>query len=380
MKKISTTVICFLLLVFCFAQPVKKTSFPGTDDFKKAMKGGLLDIDATKNIAELKEVVTLTVTMVVTDDDGNPGKYDYRPEEPATAPWFVTGWKIVEGGGKLVSNPQSGNNYYAVLTTPDAMPAGKCVIVEVTMQSLDKNFPQVILRKTVYLQDNKNVFYFNCSMLGIKQEKYIIGGGAIQKTDAAVSAAAKNKTAEKNTKVANDAVQYYQKQIDASIRAEASGFNIDALTANAKAIYAKDEDVTTLSFIIQSISMVNGKTVNTKTNRLVAISFKGQQAGTFKIKENKTYSATITLPDFQTACTCADSPEAKKEREEEKAKGNEVLDPICLGGFITITKYDVKNKVIEGSIIANVESATPANPPIRYTGDLEGKFSVPLAN
>lgn len=380
MKKIATTVICSLLLVFCFAQPVKKTSFPATDDFKKAMKGGMLDIDATKNIAELKEVVTLTVTMVVTDEEGNPGKYDYRPEEPATAPWFVTGWKIVEGGGKLVSNPQSGNNYYAVLTTPDAMPAGKCVIVEVTMQSLDKNFPQVILRKTVYLQDNKNVFYFNCSMLGIKQEKYIIGGGAIQKTDAAVNTATKNKAVEKNTNVANDAVQYYQKQIDASIRAEASGFNIDALTANAKAIYAKDEDVTTLSFIIQSISMVNGKTANTRTNRLVVISFKGQQAGTFKIKENKTYSATITLPDFQTACTCADSPEAKKEREEERAKGNEVLDPICLGGFITITKYDVKNKVIEGSIIANVESATPTNPPIRYTGDLEGKFSVPLAN
>lgn len=380
MKKTALTCITSLLLIFCIAQPVIKTPFPGTPDFKKTLKGALLDIDATKNIAELKEVITLTVTMVVADDDGNPGKYEYRPQDPATAPWFVTDWKIVEGGGKLVSNPKSGNNYYAVLTTPDAMPAGKCVIVEVTMKSIDKNFPQVILRKTVYLEDNKNIFYFNCAMLGIKHEKYVVSGGVLQKTDAVVNTAAKNKAVEKNTKVANDAVQYYQKQIDASIRSDASGFNIDALTANAKAIYAKDEDVTTLSFIIQSINMVNGKQVNTKTNRMVVVSFKGQQPGTFKLKENKTYSATITLPDFQTACACSDSPEAKKEREEERAKGNDVVEPICLGGFITITKYDLKNKVIEGSLTANVESVTTTNPPVRYTGDLEGKFSVPLAN
>lgn len=380
MKKITTTVICSILLSFCFAQPVIKTNFPATDDFKKALKGGILDINATKNIAELKEVVTLTVTIVVTDEEGNPGIYEYRPEEPAIAPWFVTGWKIVEGGGKLVSNPQSGNNYFAVLTTPDIMPAGKCVIVEVTMKNLDKNFPQVILRKTVYLEDNKNIFYFNCAKLGIKQEKYIINGNALQKTGTVVKNAAKNKTVEKNSQVTNDVLRYYQKQIDASIRTDASGINMGALTANAKAIYAKEEDVTTLSFIIQSISMVNGKRVNTRTNRLITISFKGQQTGTFKIKEDKTYSATITLPDFQTACTCADSPEAKNEREEERAQGNEVSEPICMGGFITITKYDLKNKIIEGSITANLESVTNSNPPIRYTGDLEGKFSVPLAD
>jgi hypothetical protein len=100
----------------------------------------------------------------------------------------------------------------------------------------------------------------------------------------------------------------------------------------------------------------------------------GKTTGNFIIKSKFSISATISLPGNGIACSCVDDPEEKKRRQE----ANEP-DPTCMGGTITITKYDDKNKIIEGRLDAHLESTDPTTGKVFYS-TLIGKFKAPIAN
>lgn len=342
--------ILFLsVIVFCtaksFAQPRNTTLF-NPSDFKKTLKGALLNITADKYVAETKESVKLTVTMDIFDDDGNAQRLDYRPQDPATAPWFVKNWKIVEGGGRLTSSPASGNDYYAVLITPEKIPLHKCVIVEVTMHALDKNYPETILRQSIYIEDNENVFYVNCPTLNIKQEKWVIkntGGASMQ---------IPNVQGAKNN----------------------PGLNIEAATSNCKAIYSKEENTTAITLMGGIVSAIDGKLMDKKNNFLITISVPGRGMSNFKIKDKKNISVAFTLPLLSQACSCDDDPEWKAEREKNEEKG-----PTCSGGFISIDEVVFgKNGFIKGHFRSNLEGNTTDG--AIFYADVEGKFKAKLVN
>lgn len=330
--------------------------------------GGMLSLVAEKSLLELREVTLLTVRINWPNDDAAspfPEQFDYRFQDPSKAPWKISAWKIIEGTGEL--KPGGEGNYFAAYDAPDKMPAGKHATVSVTLMPVDPAKPKVELLQTIYLADNETVFYFDCPYLHINQEKYVVknNGGALAASDASA-----RKAVDQNNAAMQQASVYYQKAIEAGIKTDASGFNLDALTSNAKAIYAKDEDVTTLTINDDKVAMVSGRESTSRRMYNIVISFPGKTTGTFKIKSNKKITASIILPQVLSGigCACSDDPTDPNH-----------TPPTCSGGTIRITRYD--GKFIEGSIYASLEAQDGTqNPPPTFYGTLNGKFRVPVAN
>lgn len=342
--------------------------------------GGMLTLVAEKNLLELKEqtVLTVRINWVNSDEDASdmlPQQYDYRFEDPARAPWKITQWEILEGGGTLKAGTE---NYYAVYTAPGTMPSKKYAAVSVTLMPLDPTKPKVQLLQTIYFADNPVVFYFDCPYLGISQEKYVIAGngGALAKTDALTQKTAAAKISSQNAKVQQRVQEYSIKAPAADITMAQHGLDLASLTSNVKALYVKEQDITSIYINDSKIALVNGQPTTNKRSYLIVISFPGKATGKFAIKSKGSITATITLPQMLPgyACSCSDDPEDKKRREEAGEQG-----PTCMGGNIYITKYDTKTKTIQGEVYAQLESADPNSGKVFYA-TLNGKFTVPLAN
>lgn len=372
MNRIISFAICMFTTFISFAQPRQTGPFKPAD-YAKAMKGAVLNITADKYIAEVKESIKLTVTMDIVDENYNSVRLDYRPEDPATAPWFVQGWKIVEGGGTLTSDPKSGNNYYAVLIAPDKIPANKCVIVEVTMHSLDKDYPEVILRQSIYIEDNANVFYVNCPYLNIKQEKWVIeADNGVNMSIPGMPSDPKNvnEAVDAKQKAALEKIQAAQAQQ----KANSMGIDLAAITSNCKAVYSAEEKTTAITLMGGVLKAIDGMPKNEKNNFLITLSVPGRGMERVNLKTKKEISVAFTLPLKGAACGCNDDPEWKAEREKNGEKG-----PTCNGGFISVDEVVFgKDGFVKGHFQANVEGTT-SDGHVFYA-DIEGKFRAKLAN
>jgi len=367
MKNIFYAVLIWLLPCTLTAQRYNPEAFD-LQHKKYTAEAGMLSLMAEKSLLELREVtmITVRVNWVNSEEDMTvPQQYDYRFQDPSKAPWKITEWKILEGTGEL--RPGS-ENYYATFTAPDKMPAGKHATILVTLMPQDPTKPKVQLLQTIYLADNDNVFYFDCKYLGINQEKYVIkgNGGALASSDAS----AKKVNQENRQEAMKQAAAYYQKAIEAGIKTEAHGFDLDALTSNTRAVYAKDENVTTITISDDKVAMVAGKESNTKRIFNIVLSIPGRSTGTFKIRSDKKITASVLLPRslMGIACACAEDPTDPNH-----------IPPTCTGGTITITKYD--GKIVEGYISAGLEAQDyTKDPPPTFYSTINGKFKVLVAN
>lgn len=327
-----------------------------------------LYMEADKNLCELKEIINVNIRILIADKEtGVPYVFNYKFKDPTDAPWKQPEFKIVSGGA-TIGLTDGGT---AQIIMPAVMPKDKAVIIQATLNPVTKGYSQVQLFTTIYLEDNDNVFYFNCPYLKINNEKYVVkyNGGALTNSDAAVK-----KAADKNITAAQKRVQEYaMKAATADVTATQYGFDMAALTSNAKAIYAKEEDITTITINGDVVEMVNGVKSTNKRMFLVELSFPGKPAKrSFKIRSNKKITATITLPNMQPsyAFTCAEDPEDPGH-----------TPPTCKGGTINITGYDEKTKMIEGTVVAYLESSDGSTgKPIIFYSTLNGKFKIPLAN
>jgi hypothetical protein len=150
------------------------------------------------------------------------------------------------------------------------------------------------------------------------------------------------------------------------------GLDLAALTSNAKAIYSKDEDVTSIIINGNVVEMENGLRSNAKRNYMIALSFPGRKSGTFEVKKSRKITATITFPNIWhgVACACTDNPE---DDAQDRIK------PSCAGGNIIITKYD--GKIVEGKLNVRLESQDyNQNPPVTFFSTINGTFAVPVSN
>lgn len=362
MKKI------LLIALFCYTEKVFPQHFNSGKfdayEYGKELVATNLSLVADKNLCELGEMINVHIRITVVPGEAAPEVFNYDFRDPADAPWKIGDFKIISGGAIVVMN--DGNT--AQIKMPLKMPADKAVVVQVSLIPVSKQFQQVQLFTTIYLEDHPNVFYFHCPPFGIEHEKYVIeqnngmesGIDKIQK-----NAASKNKPQTKavQTKLA-------QKMVVAEMMS--SGYDLGVLTSNARAMYVKEQNITTITLTGDKVEMVNGKLSSAKRSFMINISFPGSATGSYTIKSTPEITAAIVFPLMGKTCSCQDDPAEKQRREEAGEKG-----PTCFGGTITIYKYDKKNKIIEGSIAANLEGADNAN--IIY-GNLYGKFSVKLAN
>ncbi len=359
------TLVLLCLLFACKARSQNVLPVYDQDQYGFEIQPQMLQLDADKNLCELKELVNLHVRMTVADKNtAVPYVFNYKFRDPSDAPWTVGDFRIVSGDGKIVMTDKD----IAQLQMPETMPKEKCVTVQVTLNPVIKKYQQVQLFTTIYLQDNDNVIFFNSAYLNINMEKYVVkyDGGALTKSSAAVKTAQDKKIAAADPKIR----RYTMHAAGADVTATQHGFDLSAITSNAKAVYAKEEDVTTILLDGDNVEMANGLKTGTKRMFMVALSFPGKSTGTFTVKTNKKISATITLPKVWSgvACTCADDPDDPNH-----------TPPGCHGGTITITKYD--GKMVEGFFNVHLESQDyNKNPPPIFYSTINGKFKVPLAN
>lgn len=96
--------LCFLMLTFyqIKAQNYNNEQFDIANK-KYTLSAGTLSLVADKNVLELGEFAMLTVRINWTVDADNaiPTQFDYRFQDPSKAPWKITKWEILEGGGEL---------------------------------------------------------------------------------------------------------------------------------------------------------------------------------------------------------------------------------------------------------------------------------------
>lgn len=369
MKKIAT-LICLFIYVAASAQHYNNVPFD-LKQKKYTLDAGMLSLVAEKSLLELKEQTMLTVRINWINSEADaesavPQQYDYRFEDPSKAPWKITQWKILDGGGEL--NVGS-DNYYAVYHAPATMPKEKSATIAVTLMPQDLTKPKVQLLQTIYFVDNDNVFYFDCPYLGIHQEKYVINNnGGINMSVPDVP----NNKQYKNVGEAVDAKQKAALQKLRAKQAQANmakkGFDLSAITSNAKAIYAPEPNVTTVEINGDKVDMVQGQPSNNKRMFLIVLSIPGKKEGKYTIRSKKEISATITLPGSYQACSCNEDPDDPDHKP-----------PTCMGGNIYITKYD--GTTVEGTVSAQLEAQDGnVNPPVTFYSTLSGKFKVKVAN
>lgn len=365
MKKIIAS-----LLVLLTYQIKAQNILPAYDQqqYGFEIKPANLYLDAERNLCELKEIINVNVRMLIADkENAVPYVFNYKFKDPSDAPWKQPEFRIVSGGA-TVGNTDGGT---AQIIMPSTMPKEKAVVVQATLNPLVKGYSQVQVFTTIYLEDNNNVFYFNCPYLKINHEKYVVkyNGGALSNSDAAVKTATNKNIAAAQKR----AQEYAMKAATADVTATQFGFDMAAVTSNAKAIYAKDEDVTSIMINGDQVEMVNGLPSSSKRMFMVALSFPGKPAkGSFKIRSGKKITATITLPAILPgyACSCAEDPDDPNH-----------TPPTCAGGTINITSYDAKTKMIEGTVFVHLESSdVSGSVPVIFYSTLNGKFKVPLAN
>lgn len=362
MKKIILFAFC-LPSIMAMAQNFD--NLPFDDEHKKYTgDGGSLSLNADKYLLEPGEADMLTVRInwIDPEPDGPiPKQYDYRFKDPANAPWKITKWEIIEGGGELRTDDQK---YYASYTAPTPMPSYKSVTIAVTMMPNDPTKPKVILLKTIYLEDNENVFYFNCPAYGAMEEKYVVkdNGGIFNTPN--TSQARQHGSAQQNQQL--DQLQQQLQQAQQRAKDAAGGRNLDlgSLTSNLKAVYDGQKDLTTIVVLGTDVAMIKGKPANSKKEYQIVFSFPGQGPGVFKIKGRAENAASVVLV-HQKACGCDYDPNSHEK------------EPPCSGGIIRITKYDAKpGGYIEGTITANLVGNVGEQ---TIFGDLDGKFKVKLA-
>lgn len=361
--------IFLFLLIFVATNAKAQNVLPEYDkqEWGRDVPAGSVYLDADKNLCELKESINVNIRFMLADqEDGVPVVFNYNFKNPADAPWKVGEFKIVSGGAKIGITEGT----TAQIIMPSSMPKEKAVIVQATLNPVAKGASQLQVFTTIYLEDNDNVFYFNCPYLNINNEKFIVqyNGGALASSDKAVKTAIDKKT----PGAGHPIKEYTMKAASAEIMATEHGFDLSALTSNAKAIYAKDEDVTSIILNSDYVEMENGLKVTRKRMYMIALSIPGKKTGMFKIRSDKKITATVTFPKIMrgVACTCAEDP--KDPDPDHKP-------PACMGGTITITKND--GKYIEGTVNAHLESQDyNINPPPTYFSRLTGKFRVPIAN
>ena len=331
--------------------------------------GGMLTLVADKYLMELGETNLLTVRINWVnpgDETGVPQQYDYRFNDPSRAPWKITKWEILEGGGVLTVGP---GKYYASYSAPAVMPPGKHATISVTLDAADPTKPKVQLLQTIYFADNDNVFYYNCPAYGIMQEKYVVknnNSGLVSPSSTNTQQAMNAGSAAQKAQLEALQARLASVNQQAAQAGAAKNMDIALLTSNAKALYTKDKDFTAIEFKGTEVAMVNGMPSNKKRAYLISISFPGQKPGSYKIKSKDIIAVSIVMVSDRNACTCAFDP-------SKDPKDN----PPCSGGTIVITKYDTQiGGYVEGYFTANLMGAVADH---AIFGDLSGKFKVKLA-
>lgn len=361
--------IIFIIFVFVWVMQVAKAQHytPQQLDEAIARRAVAFTLKPDKEIVETDEQIQINVELQIFPGDPatmNPGDanygqdYRYDAGNPASEPYKIKNWKIMEqNAGSL-----NVNDGFATYMAPSTIPAGRCATISVELIPNRPGLAKIVLLQTIYIEDNPIVFYFDAPTAGIMQEKYIIKPNDSQMDQLATMKlpARANASAAQQAKLAALQAQLAQVTQQARAATASKGLNMDVAMSNAKAIYARQSNITTMQFTGHFTVTKNARYAGVK-EIMITLTFKGKAPGQYGLKRAKENTAYMIFMDNKQAFGCANDP-----TQNPGEKGIH-----CAGGNINILSFT--NGAFKGTVHAKLEG-------YGTTGTLDGKFAVKLAN
>lgn len=310
-----------------------------------ARKGAKLILNSDKGLLEASEACNLNVQVIYLSDvdasNDTPSllkevSYQNLPFGEAS-PYKTTNWRILEGGGNIITEHNT-----ATYTAPKAAPKDKKMIISVDLEPLSPNLPKIQLLKTLYFSENETVFTLHIPATGIINAKFTNNfNGGID-----------NISKENVLQAAYSA-------------AKSKGYDLNALTSNAMAIYNSEKQITIVQFPSLSLQAMDGAKKNFNNMAILAFAYKGKGTGSFSWTGegiSDEVGITMALPLSQKGCGCSRDAFNNDERYS------------CTGSVL-ITKDD--GKVIEGQFNTVIFSDDGKD---IVRGRLQAKFKAMKAN
>jgi hypothetical protein len=358
--------IFLILIAICCLQAAKAQQYtPQQLDQAIARRAVAFALKPDKEIVETGEQIQVNVELQIFPGDPatmNPGDanygqdYRYDTSNPASEPYKIKNWKIMEQGAGTLNV----NDDFATYKAPATIPAGRCATISVELVPNRPGLAKIILLQTIYIEDNPIVFYFDAPKAGIMQEKYIIKPNDNQMNQLAGMQLPPSASAAQQAKMAALQAQLAQVTQQARAATAAKGMNMDVAMSNAKAIYARESNITTMQFMGHFTVTKNARYAGVK-EIMITLTFKGMAPGQYAIKRAKENTAYMIYMSNHEAFGCANDP---KKNPDEKGIH-------CAGGNIDILSFT--DGTFKGTVHAKLEG-------YGTTGTLDGKFSVKLAN
>lgn len=300
-----------------------------------ASKTTKLSLVSDKGLLEASESCVLTIDVSIPPvADVNDETPDLRRKSqvvklPNSNPYKITNWRILEGGGHIITDKNS-----ASYTAPKETPANKKMVISVDLIPTSANLPKIQLLKTIYFSENETFFTLHIPDMGIINAKFVT------KNNAGIS--------KMMPQAAVDAIKQ-------------KGYNVNGLTANAMHIYDPNQNLSVLRFIDLALEAIDseddtGKNI-VKGNNILAIAYRGTGAGIFDL--NSENSGVNMVVGIQLGIGCGDTNK----------------DKFC-SGSVTITHEDAK--YVEGYLNTIVYAGDVMGEMAR--GRLNGRFKAMKAN
>ena len=327
----------------CFAQ--------GKIDIGKAIaqKGSELSLLADRSLLDAHETATLTVQLVVPpefDESGNPIGLPKTIDLPrdGSAPYKAQNWRILEGGGQFeVAGLAAFSMSYAA---PAKVVAGGHVTISVDMIPQTPAFPKVVLIKTLYFVENETAIFVSMPGLGLIDVKFTSkpDGGAKILAPAGVDP----KVA---AKLPPDVLKKL-KEAQAKAKNMEMNVNLSALSSNASAYWDPTNMFTSLRFTQLSLNMAAGKTgTKPSGDAVLALSYDGNDIGTFPLGKTKTSSVGLLFPATATGIGCGETGSDDRKFPCDGEVTIDMLDGETMRGtFKTAVYTSVGQKIFRGSI------------------------------
>ncbi|WP_337043217.1 hypothetical protein [Emticicia sp. 17c] len=347
--------ITFLLLSLPWSLFAQKPAGWSKQDWDKAIaqKGAQLILSSNKDLLEPNETCMLSVRVLIPPKDNAEGVPEGMPTdmllpEGEVNPYKVTNWRVVEGGGNIITE-----SIVANYTAPGQAPAKRIMVVSVDCEPLSPNLPKVQLLKTLYFVENETAIVLNMPSMGIINAKFTNkNNGGFQMP--AVPA---------NVKLPPDVqakMQEAQKQLAQAQKS--SGYNLSAISSNAMAIYDPKQNLTATRFSELALQAMDGSLQIVPSIAILGFAYKGKDMGTFSLV-GKDIGLGFAIPSSQQAFGC----------------GKDIKDPqdneLPCTGIVTITKDD--GKTMEGHFSTKIYTAVGKE---IVVGSIYGKFTVMKAN
>lgn len=356
MKKILITMI--MLALSCVLATAQRPDAATRErmDTAFARHAFMMTLSTEKTLLEPAEATSIVVGVMLNPVLNSDGEITTLPEfvplQPGPdSPYKITNWRVIEGGGDIITVDDGAVSY----TAPRTAPAGRSMTVSVDLVPQMSGYAKVVLLQKLYFVQDDNAIYVNLPEIGLNAAKYVSntdGGAKVPTMQGVDPRAAAQMSPELRAKMA---------QAQAAIAASqgSSGINLAAVSSNAMSLYDRENDQTAVKFTSLNIQMADGGPISKPDMAAYFMfNYKSQGVGTHKLTDDGT-GAGFYITAQRNGVGCGTN-----------FKSNTSM-PLPCTGYVTITSVD--DKFVRGTVRTTVWTSVGQS---IFRGYLYGKFKL----